>query len=82
MAFASNCTKDGLFSACFALFFALCFEEVNLGGLTKRRAALKLVAGTLACLLRNNMIYAIAVWTIVLLVSGRSHLRNVICWHE
>ena len=75
MAFASNCTKDGLFSVFFALFFALCFEDVLHGGLTWRRRALCLVAGALACLLRNNMIYALAVWMVLLLLRGRRHLR-------
>ena len=38
MLFASNCTKDVLFSAFLALFFALCFEEIACG-LTRRRFA-------------------------------------------
>ena len=79
MAFASNCTKDGLFSAFFALFFALCFEEVLRGNLSARRRALRLAAGTLACLLRNNMIYAFAVWMIVLLLCGRRYRRLAVC---
>ena len=70
MAFAANCTKDGLFAAFFALFFALCFEEASLGGLTGGRRVLRLAAGVLACLLRNNMIYALAVWALVLLVCA------------
>lgn len=74
LAFASNCTKDGLFSAFFALFFALCFEEALLGGLSVRRRALHLAAGVLACLLRNNMIYALAVWAAFLLIRGRKYL--------
>ena len=79
MAFAANCTKDGLFSAFFALFFALCFEEVSLGRLNGGRRALRLAAGVLACLLRNNMIYALAAWAAVLLVCGKAHLRRVLC---
>ena len=79
MAFASNCTKDGLFSAFFALFFALCFEQVLHGGLTAKRQALCLAAGTLSCLLRNNMIYALAVWTAYLLLHGRKHIRLSVC---
>ncbi|MBR4039099.1 MAG: hypothetical protein IKJ11_03255 [Clostridia bacterium] len=79
MAFAANCTKDGLFAAFFALFFALCFEETNLGCLSKGRRALRLAAGTLACLLRNNMIYALVVWAALLLVCGRVYLRRALC---
>ena len=79
MAFASNCTKDGLFAAFFALFFALCFEETSLGSLSNSRRLLRLLAGVLACLLRNNMIYALAVWAIILLACGRKHLRRALC---
>ena len=79
MAFAANCTKDGLFAAFFALFFALCFEEASLGGLSRGRRALRLAAGVLACLLRNNMIYALAAWAALLLVGGRAHLRRALC---
>ncbi len=74
MAFASNCTKDGLFSAFFALFFALCFEDVIRCGLTARRRILCMGAGVLACLLRNNMIYALAAWMLVLLVRKEKRL--------
>ena len=77
MAFAANCTKDGLFSACFALFFALCFEDVRCKKLGGLRRLLQLLAGTLACLLRNNMIYALAVWTVLLLLRGRKYLRLI-----
>ena len=79
MAFAANCTKDGLFSAFFALFFALCFEETILGRLTGARRVVRLAAGMLACLLRNNMIYALVVWTLVLLICGKTHLRRALC---
>lgn len=79
MAFASNCTKDGLFSAFFALYFALCFEEVLAPGLSGPRRALRLAAGTLACLLRNNMVYALAVWSVCLLVFGRKTRRLAVC---
>ena len=78
-AFAGNCTKDGLFSAFFALFFALCFEEVLAGGLNAPRRALRLAAGTLACLLRNNMIYALAAWCVCLLLLGKRSRRVLVC---
>lgn len=75
-AFASNCTKDGLFAAFFALFLALCFEDVLCGGLSGRRRGLRLAAGVLACLMRNNMVYALAVWAVCLLPLGRGNLRR------
>jgi len=78
-AFAANCTKDGLFSAFFALFFALCCEEALTGRLSGGRRALRLLAGTMACLLRNNMIYALAAWAVLLLVRGRRYLRLIAC---
>ena len=67
MAFASNCTKDGLFSAFFALFLALAVERIVRGGMARRHTALMVIAGAMACLFRNNMIYAMAVWAAVLL---------------
>lgn len=79
MALASNCTKDGLFAAFFALYLALCAEDMACGGLTRLRRAVMVAAGVLACLLRNNMIYAIAAWTVLLLFRGKKHLRIVVC---
>lgn len=79
LAFASNCTKDGLFSAFFALFFALCFEEGITGCLSGPRRALRLLAGALACLLRNNMVYALAAWSICLLIAGKKTRRVLVC---
>jgi len=78
-AFAANCTKDGLFAAFFALFFALCYEEALRGELSRGRRALRLVAGMLACLLRNNMIYALAAWAVLLLLRGRKYVRLIAC---
>lgn len=74
MAFASNCTKDVLFSAFLALFFALCVEEMTCG-LTRRRHALQVASGVLACLLRNNMIYAMIAWTVLLLLAHKTCRR-------
>ena len=65
-ALASNCAKDVLFSGFFALFVALCVERAVCGGLPRRRAALHVLSGVLACLLRNNMIYAMLVWAALL----------------
>lgn len=75
-AFASNCTKDGLFAAFFALFLALCLEDALCGGLSGVRRALCMAAGVLACLMRNNMVYALAVWAVCLLLFGRRYLRR------
>lgn len=71
LAFSANCTKDGLFSAFFALFLTLCFERAVLGNMPKGRMALILAAGVLSCLLRNNMVYALLVWSVMLALSGR-----------
>lgn len=78
-AFASNCTKDVIFSACIALFLALCFEEITCGGLPRGYRALRLAVGTLACLMRNNMIYAMVVWVVILLLTGRKLWRITLC---
>jgi len=79
MVFASNCTKDVLFSAFCLLFAALCLEEVRLGSLSTWLRVLQLVSGVLACLLRNNMIYAVAAWLVVLLISGKRFWRMLVC---
>lgn len=78
-AFASNCTKDVLFSAFLAVFFALCLQEITLGALSGRQRAARLAAGALACLLRNNMVYAMAVWAVLLLLGGKRFLRIALC---
>ena len=65
-AMASNCTKDALFGGFLALFVALCVERAACGRLPRRRATLHVVSGALACLLRNNMIYAMLVWAVLL----------------
>lgn len=79
MAMASNCTKDGLFAASFALFLALCAEDMAEGKLSRRHRAIQLAAGIAACLMRNNMIYAIAAWAVLLLLRGKKYMRVVIC---
>ena len=78
MAFASNCTKDVLFAAFFAVFLALCLEEIACG-LTRGRRVLQVVSGVLACLLRNNMIYAMIAWMVILLLIRRKYLRMALC---
>lgn len=70
-AMASNYTKDVLFSGFFALFLAYSLEQVCLGRLSRKHAVLHILCGALACLMRNNMIYAMAVWLVLLLVFRR-----------
>ena len=79
MIFASTCTKDVLFSGFLTVFFALTLEYLRTGGLTKPRLALMVVGGAMACLLRNNMIYAMLVWVALLLLFGKG-LRKIACW--
>ena len=77
-AFASICTKDVLFSAFLAVFMALCFEEL-VCGLTGRRRILQIICGVLACLLRNNMIYAMIVWLVILMLARKTYCRVALC---
>lgn len=79
MVFASNCTKDVLFSAFFALFMTRCLEAVRGKRVSFRLGAELTISGALACLLRNNMIYALAVWLLVLLLCGRGMRRIGLC---
>ena len=78
MAFTSSCTKDVLFSAFLAVFLALCFEELSCG-LTRRRLALQLICGVLACLLRNNMVYAMLAWLVILILARKAYRRIALC---
>ncbi len=75
-AFASNCTKDSLFAALFCLFMTLAVECVLTGGLSRGRCGLLVFAGALACMFRNNMIYAMGVWALLMLI-GRGSLRRL-----
>ena len=79
MALASNCTKDGMFAAFFALFLALCAEDIACGRLSGMHRAIQVIAGVMACLMRNNMIYAIAAWMVLLLFRRKKYLRVVLC---
>lgn len=80
MAFASSCTKDGLFSACLTLFMALCFEEAYTGKLTTGWRIIRVLAGVVACLMRSNLLLAFAAWLLVLMLTrkqgGRFLLRE------
>lgn len=82
--FASNFTKDVLFAAFLAVFVAYTLEYVQAGGLCARRMAMCVFAGMMACLLRNNMIYAMLVWVALLLVFGRGMRRAPAgrCWRR
>lgn len=79
MAFASTFTKDVMFSSFFALFMALSFEDIAHGRLTRPRRIVCVFSGVLACLLRNNMIYAMAVWLVLLLLGRRPMRRLLLC---
>lgn len=61
------------------VFVAYTLEYVQAGGLCARRMAMCVFAGMMACLLRNNMIYAMLVWVALLLVFGRG-VRRAACW--
>ena len=83
MLFAVNATKDVLFGGCFALTLALALE---LAQTPAERADGRLVAGLAAAgalmmLLRNNAVYAAAVWLLVLIPAGlrrRGLLRSAL----
>lgn len=79
MAYASSCTKDVLFSASFVLFVSLCTEEIHLGKLGRPQRLQQVVCGVVACLMRNNMIYAMIVWVMVLLLC-RKPFRRLLYW--
>jgi len=78
-AFASNCTKDVLFAAFLALFLALCMEEIQTKTLCAKLRAVQIVSGVLTLLLRNNVIFALVPWLIVLLVCGKRYRRMALC---
>lgn len=79
MVFAVNATKDVLFSGLLALTLSLAAEAFSLG-LTRRRFTGLCVSATLMLLLRNNAVYAMAVWALLLpLLLGRRGLRPALC---
>ena len=79
MIFASTCTKDVLFSGFLTVFFALTLEFQRAETLTRPRLLALIVSGALACLLRNNMIYAMLVWAALLLIFGKG-VRRIACY--
>ena len=79
MIFASTCTKDVLFSGLLTVFLAWTLEWMRFRKLTALRFAGMVVSGMMACLLRNNMIYAMLVWMVILLIFGGKRLRRIAC---
>lgn len=82
MLMAVNATKDVLFGGFFALTLALAFE-LAAGARGRGLLAGVTVSGTLAMLLRNNAVYAAAVWTALLILlwicgKGRRARRGVL----
>ena len=73
MIFACAATKDVLFAGAFTWMMALAMEMVSQKQDVKcgRKCAALLLCGTLSCLLRNNMIYALAVWLVWMLAYSR-----------
>lgn len=78
MTFACSSTKDVLFGAFCTLYVALCLEEIRSGKLSTPCRAEQVVSGVLACLLRNNMIYAVVVWLCVLALCRRPFRRMLL----
>jgi len=75
MMMAVNATKDVLFSGLFVLTLALAREALTLGCGRRQFAALVL-CGAGMMLLRNNALYAVVVWLVLLaLLGGRRALR-------
>lgn len=71
MAFACNYTKDVLFAGFFALFFSYSLELSRMGRLGRFHTAVHVASGVLACLMRNNMVYAMAAYALLLAFCGR-----------
>lgn len=82
MIYAVSSTKDVLFTGVFTLFLSLCVEFLSLDGQT---SSTKPLAGIAFCcilsgLLRNNTIYALIVWLLILMVSFKlKHIKLTIC---
>jgi len=70
MMLAVNATKDVLFAGLFALTLALSRETLVLG-VDRRQYAALVLCSTGMLLLRNNALYAVAVWLVMVLVVHR-----------
>lgn len=77
MFMAVNATKDVLFSGLFVLTLALAREGL-LFGLGRRRGAQFALCGAGALLLRNNALYAMAAWLVILLLIGGRKARRTL----
>ena len=71
MCFASHMTKDVIFSGAFALMLALAVEAAVRPACGRRRLVLLTLSSTLALMMRKNMLYAVAVWLVLLLPGLR-----------
>lgn len=71
MMMAVNATKDVLFSGLFALTLALVREAVTAERMDARLATGVVCAGAGMMLLRNNALYAVAAWVLLLLAMYR-----------
>ena len=71
MMMAVNATKDVLFSGLFVLTLALVREAMTARRVSGRLLAGIALAGAGMMLLRNNALYAVAVWLVLLLVMYR-----------
>ena len=69
MMMAVNATKDVLFSGLFVLTLALAREAMMLG-LGRRLGMALVLCGAGMMLLRNNALYAVAVWIVLLALMG------------
>ncbi len=71
MIFAVNATKDVLFSGVFTLTLALSYEEAASPGTSRARLRGLLLCAALSMMLRNNAVFAVAAWLLVLLLLRR-----------
>ena len=71
MMMSVNATKDVLFSGLFVLMLALSRELLVMGRMEKRRVCGLILAGAGMMLLRNNALYAVAVFIVMILAICR-----------
>ena len=77
MMMAVNATKDVLFSGLFVLTLALVREAMNAQKMGGRLTAGIVLCGALMLLLRNNALYAMAVWVVLtVILLGKRALRT------
>ena len=78
MMMAVNATKDVLFSGLFVLTLALLREMLALGRKDKKIMVGVALSGAAMLLLRNNALYAMAVWAVLALLLKKKALRAVL----